>query len=66
MAASIGTPYIYVVGIQSDVDADANSEGVFTEREEEEYLAMANTKDIYERFLFSVAPFVYGGDGKFI
>lgn len=62
-AASIGTPYIHVIGIQADVDANSRTERVFSELMEEEYLAMSRTKDIYERFSSSIAPFVYGGSG---
>lgn len=51
------------MGIQADVDANSNAERVFSEREEEEYLAMSRTKDIYELFSSSIAPFVYGGSG---
>ncbi|ANB12391.1 MCM DNA helicase complex subunit MCM5 [Sugiyamaella lignohabitans] len=60
-AVAIRNPYVRVVGIQTDLERDIDhSSSVFTEEEEEEFLALSRTPDLYEKFSQSIAPSIYG------
>ncbi|ODQ63229.1 component of the hexameric MCM complex [Nadsonia fulvescens var. elongata DSM 6958] len=61
-AVAIRTPYINVVGIQREIDFGTSGSAVFTEEEEEEFLEMARTPDIFSVFAKSIAPSIYGND----
>ncbi|QPG73378.1 minichromosome maintenance protein 5 [Brettanomyces nanus] len=60
--AAIRNPYMKVLGIQTEADAVTGGgfDGVFSEEEEEEFLAMSRLPDLYERFARSIAPSIYG------
>ncbi|CAM9525071.1 unnamed protein product [Discosporangium mesarthrocarpum] len=59
-AVAIRTPYIKVVGVEVDSDGAGRSSTSFTPAEEEEFLAMARTPDIYSRMAASMAPSISG------
>ncbi|ORZ02330.1 MCM2/3/5 family-domain-containing protein [Syncephalastrum racemosum] len=64
-AAAVRTPYIRVIGIQTDQHSAALGKPVFTDAEEEEFMRMARTPDLYETFASSIAPSIFGnGDIK--
>ncbi|KAH3681265.1 hypothetical protein WICPIJ_007770 [Wickerhamomyces pijperi] len=53
-------PYLKVLSIETDVDHNAAGNVVFTEEEEEEFLEMSRSPDLYESFAKSIAPSIYG------
>lgn len=53
-------PYVRVVGIQQDSEMDAQRGTVFSEEEEEEFIAISKTPNLYESFSNSIAPSIYG------
>lgn len=58
---AIRNPYLKVLGIQTDVDS--HSQGLtFTEEEEEEFLKLSRTPNLYDVFSKSIAPSIYGND----
>ena len=59
---AIRTPYIKVLGIQTDVEASSiwNSMTMFSEEEEEEFLQLSRRPDIYELLANSIAPSIFG------
>ncbi|EWC47375.1 DNA replication licensing factor mcm5 [Drechslerella stenobrocha 248] len=59
-AVAIRTPYLRVVGIQTDVDHTAKGSAIFTEEEEQEFLEMSRNPRLYEIFANSIAPSIYG------
>ncbi|CCK70962.1 MCM DNA helicase complex subunit MCM5 KNAG_0F03000 [Huiozyma naganishii CBS 8797] len=61
---AIRTPYIKVLGIQTDVDTASfgNAMTMFSEEEEEEFLAMSRRPDIYELLTKSIAPSIFGNE----
>ena len=42
---------------------DSHPPSLFTEAEEQEFLAIARSPDVYERIVNSIAPAIYGSDG---
>lgn len=58
---AIRNPYLRVLGIQSDVDGQAQGL-TFTEEEEEEFLKLLRVPNLYEVFARSIAPSIYGND----
>lgn len=56
---AIRNPYLRVLGIQTDVDTAAMGLS-FTEEEEEEFLRMSRTPNLYDVFSRSIAPSIYG------
>lgn len=59
-AVAIRTPYLRAVGITTDVDHTAKGSAIFTEEEEEEFLAMSRRPDLYQQFADCIAPSIYG------
>lgn len=61
---AIRTPYIKVLGIQSDINITSNNNAaaIFSEDEEEECLQLARRNDIYDLLTRSIAPSIYGND----
>jgi DNA replication licensing factor MCM5 len=59
-AVAIRNPYVRVVGIQTDLNHDSRNNTVFTEEEEEEFLALSRTPDLYNVFANSIASSIYG------
>ncbi|KAF3933105.1 hypothetical protein ABW20_dc0110593 [Dactylellina cionopaga] len=59
-AVAIRTPYLRIVGIESDVDHTAKGSAIFTEEEEQEFLEMSRNPRLYEIFTNSIAPSIYG------
>ncbi|KAG7705281.1 hypothetical protein KL950_003717 [Ogataea haglerorum] len=58
---AIRNPYMNVLGIQTDRDAETGGlSSVFSEEEEEEFLSLARSENLYERFSNSIAPSIYG------
>ena len=57
---AVRNPYVRVVGIQQDSDLDAQRSTVFSEEEEEEFIALSKTPNLYESFANSIAPSIYG------
>ena len=49
-----------------EVDTDGNDRGQrsFTEQEEMEFIAMSRSDTFYEQFAKSIAPQIYGHQGK--
>lgn len=61
-AVAIRNPYIKVLGIQTALDNSVNSFSMFTEQEEEQFLALSRRPDLYQVFSKSIAPSIYGND----
>ncbi|PRT53633.1 DNA replication licensing factor mcm5 [Wickerhamiella sorbophila] len=59
-AVAIRNPYIRVVGISVTGGEEERNNARFTEEEEEEFLEMSRTPDLYEKFAASIAPSIYG------
>ncbi|KAJ3027126.1 minichromosome maintenance protein 5 [Rhizophlyctis rosea] len=59
-AIAVRSPYLRVVGMQADVDSNAQGARNFTEEEEEEFQEMARRENFYEEFAASIAPSIYG------
>lgn len=59
-AVAIRNPYLRVIGVGMDNDQGDPDKIVFTEEEEEEFLKLSRTPDIYEKFAASIAPGIYG------
>ncbi|KAI8053838.1 MCM2/3/5 family-domain-containing protein [Syncephalis plumigaleata] len=61
-AVAIRTPYLRIVGLSLDNDAarGLGATRMFTEREEEEYMAMSRQPGLYDAFANSIAPSIYG------
>lgn len=61
---AIRTPYIKILGIQTDVEASSlwNSMTMFSEEEEEEFLQLSRRPDIYELLTHSIAPSIFGNE----
>lgn len=57
---AVRNPYVRVVGIQQDSDLDAQRGTVFSEEEEEEFIALSKMPNLYESFSNSIAPSIYG------
>ncbi|CAI5757721.1 unnamed protein product [Candida verbasci] len=58
---AIRNPYLKILGIQSETNL--RGQGVsFTEEEEEEFLKLSRTPNLYEVFANSIAPAIYGND----
>lgn len=62
--AGIKTPYIQIYGLQLDADANGSAVRTFSAQEEEEFLAIARRPNLYNEFIGSIAPQIYGSDGK--
>lgn len=56
-AIAIRNPYLKILGLESDVDS-INS--TFTEEEEEQFLKLSRTPDLYNVFSNSIAPSIFG------
>ena len=56
----IRTPYLKVVGVQSDNDSEGRMSRQFTAQEEEQMLALARDPDIYLKMARSIAPQISG------
>ena len=60
---AIRNPYLRVLGYQTDIDNGANGQGIiFSEEEEEEFLRMSRMPNLYETFVNSIAPSIYGNE----
>lgn len=59
---AIRNPYMKVLGIQADRDSDNGdvTTTVFSEEEEEEFIRLSRSENLYERFANSIAPSIYG------
>ncbi|KAJ3132721.1 minichromosome maintenance protein 5 [Physocladia obscura] len=55
---AIRTPYLRVIGMQSDADGGRNR--IFTPEEEQEFLSISRRTNLYEEFSNSIAPQIYG------
>jgi DNA replication licensing factor MCM5 len=60
---AIRSPYIQVYGLQIDPDANGTAVRSFTPQEEEEFLAISRRPNLYNEFIASLAPQIYGSDG---
>lgn len=69
-SVAIRSPFIRVLGIQLEQDnVDVSSNGkrsrqtvVFSEAEEREMIAMSRLPDIYNKFISSIAPSIFGNE----
>ncbi|KAJ3367508.1 minichromosome maintenance protein 5 [Kappamyces sp. JEL0680] len=61
-AVGIKSPYIQLVGLQVDPDANGSTVRSFTAQEEEEFLAISRRPNFYNEFIGSLAPSIYGSD----
>ncbi|KAI9017520.1 MCM2/3/5 family-domain-containing protein [Gaertneriomyces semiglobifer] len=59
-AIAVRAPYLRVVGMQVDMDANGRGMRSFTEAEEEEFLNMSRRENLYEDFALNIAPSIYG------
>ena len=63
--AAIRTPYLKVLGVQTEADLLRSSAGInrmFTEEEEEEFIRISRLPNLYDRFVKSIAPSIYGNE----
>ena len=65
-AIGVKSPYIQSFGLQIDPDANGAAIRNFTAQEEEEFLAISRRPNFYKEFIASVAPQIYGSDGKLV
>ena len=63
-AVALRSSYIRIIGMEVDSDGNSRTGRSFTEEEEEEYLRMAQDESIYDKFSSSIAPSIYGSEGK--
>lgn len=69
-SVAIRSPYIRVLGIQLENDSGtvdgsgkrSRQTAVFSEAEEREMIAMSRIPDIYNKFIHSIAPSIFGND----
>ncbi|GMM28545.1 MCM DNA helicase complex subunit [Martiniozyma asiatica (nom. inval.)] len=65
-AAAIRNPYLKVIGIQAEREGlnsnDQHFGSAFTEEEEEQFIELSRTPDLYEKFAKSIAPSIYGNE----
>lgn len=62
-AVAIRNPYLKILGIQTDLDNSIGGDGLtFSEEEEDEFLKLSRTPNLYEMFSKSVAPLIYGNE----
>lgn len=60
---ALKSPYLHVLGLQVDPDANGSNARAFTSQQEEEFLAISKRPNYYEEFISSLAPQIYGSDG---
>lgn len=57
----IRNPYIRVIGISVDTEGvGKNTSSTVTPEEEEEFRRFANTPDVYDKIVKSIAPSIFG------
>ncbi|KAH8089163.1 MCM2/3/5 family-domain-containing protein [Filobasidium floriforme] len=61
-APALRQPYVRILGLELDTSLAAGGGGLknFTPAEEEEFLRLSRSDDLYERFARSVAPSIFG------
>ncbi|KAH9904680.1 MCM-domain-containing protein [Xylariomycetidae sp. FL2044] len=59
-AVAIRTPFLRAVGVQTDVDSTAKGQSLFSEEEEQEFLELSRTPDLYNIMADCIAPSIYG------
>ncbi|WBW73054.1 MCM complex subunit Mcm5 [Schizosaccharomyces osmophilus] len=59
-AVAIRNPYVRVIGIQLNSEEGTKSTPLFSEEEEEEFLEISRTQNLYEIISNSIAPAIYG------
>lgn len=59
-AVAIRTPYLRATGIQTDLDATAKGQAVFSEEEEQDFLELSRRPDLYNVMADCIAPSIYG------
>lgn len=63
--AAIRTPYLKVLGFQTESDLLRSSGGIsrfFSEEEEQEFINLSKIPNLYDRFVNSIAPSIYGNE----
>lgn len=60
-AIAIRSPYLKVIGIESENESN-HADSFFTEEEEKEFIAMSKTKDFVKLFAKNIAPSIYGNE----
>lgn len=63
---ALRTPYLRVLGLEIDTDGTGRGSRNFTAEEEEEFGAMARSENFYETFSKSIAPSIFGNEGRLI
>ncbi|KAJ3269265.1 minichromosome maintenance protein 5 [Terramyces sp. JEL0728] len=61
-AVAIRSPYIQVLGLQVDQDANSSAARTFTPQEEAEFISLSKRHNFYNEFIGSIAPQIYGSD----
>ncbi|EEB06311.1 MCM complex subunit Mcm5 [Schizosaccharomyces japonicus yFS275] len=61
-AVAIRNPYIRVLGIQRNDDDGTKSIPLFSEEEEEQFLEISRTPNLYQIIANSIAPAIYGNE----
>lgn len=59
-AVAVRNPYVRAVGLQLSSGQQAREQAVFSEQEEEEFLALSRTPDLLGVFAASIAPSIWG------
>lgn len=57
-------PYLRVVGFMQDRDGSGRSHVTFTTEEETSFLQLSKDPDLYNKIAASIAPEIFGFDGK--
>ena len=63
--AALRTPYLKVLGVTTEADILRSSGGLnrmFSEQEEEEFIRLSRLPNLYEKFVKSIAPSIYGNE----
>ncbi|AGO11955.1 AaceriAGR276Wp [[Ashbya] aceris (nom. inval.)] len=61
-AVAIRNPYVKVLGLEAQAGSPAGALSMFSEEEEEEFLRLARTPNLYQLFAESIAPSIYGNE----
>ena len=59
-AVAVRNPYVRAVGMELSSGQQSRDNAVFTEEEEEEFLALSRTPDLFSTFAQSIAPSIWG------
>jgi hypothetical protein len=62
-AVAIRNPYLEIVGIHVDTDGTGRSLSSFTREEEQSFIELSRTPNLYDMISSSIAPAIFGHEG---